>query len=146
MGFATPSSFGFSVCCFFFACTTNFVAASQNCPSVDLTGYTVRIAITQTAPVPGGTGNISNNGIIGGSVSGSSSGANVTWANPSQVFSTNTNYSIVNFSLALVSPTSNNGQTSVQGRITDTTIPEPATYAMLGSALIALGILRRRKA
>ncbi len=47
------------------------------------------------------------------------------------------------FNISFQSP-SNNGAFTASG--SGSVIPEPSTYAMLGSALIGLGLLRRRKA
>jgi hypothetical protein len=37
------------------------------------------------------------------------------------------------------------GSTTVQGTISSSAIPEPATLSMVGGALLGLGLLRRKK-
>ena len=128
------------------------VDGTTTCASQDLSGYYAKIQVTQTLPIVGGSGFIGN-GIISGSISGNSSGASVTWAANNSLTLGVIKYEVLNLVLGLATPSTNNtnnfsnvGSTTVQARITDTTIPEPSTYAMLGSALIGLGLLRRRKA
>lgn len=135
---ATPTSFGsfgeIRISCLAFA--------STDCLSQDLTGLTLNIKVTQSTPT-GGVGNIAA-GTISGSMSGQASSASITWPAANSTTIGLVTYSVLNNPLGLVPPTTNAGVTSVQARIT--VIPEPATYAMLGSALVALGLLRRRKA
>ena len=52
----------------------------------------------------------------------------------------------INQTTRIVAPNSGTppGATTVQGTVNSTTIPEPATYAVVGFALLGLGVLRRR--
>jgi hypothetical protein len=91
----------------------------------------------------------------GGSVFLDQSTIKITWA-PAQL-GTGTNnaksgnfagtfFTITPFSI-IVNPTSgaNAGQTTVQGMIDSSTVPEPATLSLMGGALLGLVWLRRKK-
>lgn len=87
---------------------------------------------------------------ITGSVSGSASSAVINWATPNAVTIGTIQYSVLNtqssiIPFGLVPPFVNGGVTSVQALIEDSMVPEPSTYAMIGGALLGLGLLRRRK-
>jgi hypothetical protein len=95
-------------------------------------------------------GLVSWNGITGvGSVG--SSGIVVTWLpatlGGSGLFNT-TVFTYPNFgSTIIVAPNSGTppGDTTIQGTVTSTTIPEPATMAMVGGLLIGLAALARKR-
>jgi hypothetical protein len=122
--------------------TVSCIGGGTACSSVSLAGLNLYINLTQTAP-SNGMGSLPG-GVITGSISGNGSGASITWP-ASSVNIGIINYSVANSPLALVPPSVNGGVTSVQAVITDTTVPEPGTYAMLASGLIGLGIARRRR-
>ena len=76
--------------------------------------------------------------------SGSASSAVINWSNGTSVQIGNIRYSVANNPLALVPVTTNNGVTSVQAIITDTTVPEPSTYMLISGSLVGLGLMRKR--
>ena len=123
--------------------TISCTGGGTGCGSASLAGLNLYINIAQTQP-SAGNGSISG-GVIAGAISGTASSATITWATPNQIAIGNITYSIANNPLAIVPPSVNAGVTSVQAVITDRLIPEPSTYAMLSSGLVALGLLRRRR-
>ncbi len=126
--------------------------------SVSATGLRLTINVNSTPPGASGTLPI---GSISGSISTNNSGAILTWSpnNTTTGFGTlpgvviagggqSFTYQVLNPTLGLVAPTVGNpiGQTSIQGAVTDTSAPEPATFAMVGAGLAIAGMLRRRSA
>jgi len=113
--------------------------ASQNIP----VSLTLTINVTQILPSAGGPVGIPAGSIVG-AVSGTSNSAVITWPGNNTINIGVISYRVANNPLNLVPPSSQGGDTSVQGVITDNSVPEPATFGMFGAALIGLGLLRRR--
>jgi PEP-CTERM motif len=135
---ANPVSFGS-----FGEITISCVGGGTGCASQSLANLILNIKITQTQP-SNGNGSIPV-GSISGSLSGSSSGAQIQWNSGTSVGIGNVTYAVANNPLAIVPPSVNNGVTSVQAIITDQFVPEPSTYALIASGLVGLGLMRRRR-
>jgi hypothetical protein len=145
-GVATPSIINFG----------NIVTTGTG-TSVNVTGFLLTINVNSTPPGAGGT---LPNGSISGTLSTNNSGAVITFgpdntttgfgtlpgeiiAGGSQAFT----YQILNPTLGLEAPTVGNpvGETSIQGAVTDTSAPEPATLIPMAAGLCAIGLFRRRR-
>lgn len=122
-----------------------------------LTGFLLTINVNSTPP---GAGGVLPNGAISGTLSTNNSGAIITFGPnntttgfgtlPGEVISGGTQaftYQILNPTLGLQAPTVGNpvGETSIQGAVTDTSAPEPATLIPMAAGLCAIGLFRRRR-
>jgi hypothetical protein len=91
----------------------------------------------------------------GGTITSDSSNVTITWQPPTTVgpgtsggvLSGNlgTTDFTINATTPIVDPVTNGGSTSVQGTVNDTSLPEPATMAMVGGLLIGLAALARKR-
>ncbi|MBI2685303.1 MAG: PEP-CTERM sorting domain-containing protein [Acidobacteria bacterium] len=133
----TAASFGDII----FSCLAGGTGCSaHNIPA----NLLLTINVSQTAPTVGGPTGIPAAG-ISGSVSGTSNSGVVSWPANNTINIGPISYRIANTPLNLVPPSSNSGHTTVQGVITDNTVPEPSTMSMIGLAALGLGLIGRRK-
>jgi len=129
--------------------TTGFTNASLGFFHTDVTGsggtispaIPVSILITQTVP-SAGSGSVS--GTMDGTISANSSTGQVDFS-VTHVDIGLVSYDVRSNPLDLVPPSTNNGDATVQARVTVT--PEPSTLVLVGSGITGLaGMVRRRLA
>ena len=136
-------------------CTTNasfgdFFSAAGGTGGTFANG-SFTLTLTQTAPPPTGGNPATFNATFSGTITTTTNGVTVTFdgANQTRTITAtlgNTTYTLPSFFL-LVPPTTNGGDTTVQGQITytpATSVPEPATAALLGLGLVSLGVTSRK--
>jgi hypothetical protein len=116
-------------------------SSATSATAVDLTGLLVTLNVNQTVPsVNNGT---FGSGSVSGTLTGTSSGASITWLSPTSIFIGPETYTVFTPTV-IVAPTSNAGVTTIQGAVADTAAPEPTTIVLTGAGLCLLGSLRRR--
>ena len=123
---------------------------------VNVTGLLLTINVNSTPPGASGT---LPNGAVNGTISTNNSGAMITFSPSNTTTSFGTlpgvviggstlieTYQVLNPTLGLQAPTVGNpvGQTSIQGDVVETVLPEPTTMLLMASGLVLVGAFRMR--
>jgi hypothetical protein len=130
----------------------DFLLTCSSCGTATFGAFTIHLVINDTTDGAFGTFTGSS---TGGTVTSSSSTISISWTplqlGPGTSGATsgnfgNTYFEVPNLTL-VVAPNSGTpqGDTSIQGVVTSTLVPEPATLAMSGGALIGLALLARKR-
>lgn len=142
--------------------STNFGSITVTCAgatcgsgnaSWNITGATLQLAVTQTAPTPGSTFNVFGlgtfsgtvnltNGVLGGGIT------TLSFAGPIS-FTNNTSNPTVTYALDGLTTGINSNQsgavTTINGTVTSTVVPEPGTFTIAALGIGVAAIFLRRK-
>jgi hypothetical protein len=120
--------------------------ADANCSNVTL-GGDFTITVSQTVPFAINSGQFMD--ALSGTVGVSTGAGFIDFATTSFTYanaSSNLTYALQQPSGGyLINQISDASNTSVQGLITDNSVPEPATFGMMGAALVGLGFFARKR-